>query len=172
MEIVLEPPREVLGVLLVPVVITVALALAIKLFNKQVSWPGRIVPVAIASVMAGAVLWTAFQRRTFAFGEQGIVDDTFGGPIHIAWSDVEEARRVRDVWRSEFGLAMRTNGMAYGRVRAGEFRLRNGQSAHVFMLTNVDEAFVIRSKGALYVYAPEPFEAFALAVAGHVQGAQ
>lgn len=172
MEIVLPPPREVLGVLLVPVVIAVALALAIKLGNKQVSWPGRVIPVAIASVMAGAVLLTAFKRRTFAFGEQGIVDDTFGGPIRIDWSDVEEARRVSDVWRSEWSLALRTNGMAYGRVRAGEFRLRNGQSAHVFMFTNVGEAYVIRSKGALYVYAPEPFEAFATAVAGHVQAVQ
>lgn len=168
MEITLEPPRAVLLLLGMPLLVALALFLAIKVGNKQISWAARVVPVVLATIPAVIVVSVAFQKRTFGWSDAGIRDDAFGSPVVLAWSDIEEARRVPDVWRSEWGLSLRTFGTAYGPYRAGEFRLHNGQSARVFMMTNVRDAIVLRAHGATYVYAPEPFEPFAATVALHV----
>jgi len=165
----MQPPHGVLLVALaLPLVMIVALTLAIKLSNKQVPWVHRIVPVALVSVVSLALIKVAYTPHSFRWSEWGICDDTFGAQVDLAWSDIEEARRIPDVWRSEFTLALRTNGTAYGPYRAGSFRLANGDSARVFMMTSARDAVLIRAHGAMYLFAPEPFEDFAAAVKRHV----
>lgn len=165
----MEPPRVVLLIALaLPLVVAAAIALAVRSSRKRVPWAHRIVPVALVLVVSAMMVKTAFAERTFRWSESGIRDDTFGAALELGWSDIEEARLVSDVWRSDVRPGLRTNGTAYGPYRAGHFRLANGSSARVFMMTTVRDAIVLRARGQTFVYAPEHFEDFAATLERHL----
>lgn len=168
MEIVIEPPHVVALVMLVPLLAVFALFLATKVGNKVIPRWQLALPVIFVTIPCLVVLGTAYKKRTFGWNDGGIQDHSFGN-VDLRWSDIEEVRRVPDVWASEWGLALRTNGMAYGPYRAGQFRLRNGLSAHVFMMTSATEAIVLRTSKETFVYAPVPFDEFAATVARKLQ---
>ena len=159
----IEPPHVVSLVLLLPLATLFAVFLATKVRGHDLPRWKLAVPVLFVTIPCLVVVATAYKRRTFAWSDAGIEDHAFGD-VSLRWSDVEEVRRVPDVWASEWGPALRTDGMAYGVYRAGRFRLRNGASARVFMMTTAREAFVFRTRRGTYVYAPMPFEGFAAVV--------
>lgn len=165
----MEPPRVVLLVAVaLPLVLALAMAVVVRVSRKHVPWLHRVLPVALVTVLSLVLAKEALTERTFRWSEAGIRDDTFGSTIDLGWSDIEEARVVPDVWRSEVRLSLRTYGTAYGAYRAGRFRLANGETARVFMMTTVRDGMVLRARGQTFVYAPEHFEDFVATVQRHV----
>ena len=156
MEVVVPGPIQVTYFLIgLPLFITVV---ALALRGKPILH--RILMVLVVSAACLTFYLLAMGPMRFSWDEKGIVDATFQDPIHIAWSDIREARLIPNYERSEFRPSVRTMGTAYAGYGAGNFRLANGMNVRVFLTPETNDALLITTGNGTYLYAPPHFELF------------
>ncbi len=163
MEIVVPPPAIGVAILLGLPVLTIVLMLVV---------PGpkaaRIVPAVLIGVVCAVLYHVAARPMRFAWDAQGVRDGTFGDERRIAWSDVRDARLVRDYTRSEYRPSRRTHGTYYSGYGSGTWSLADGRPARVFFEPGTADALLVTVGGERYLWAPRSFDRFLEAVRAHV----
>ncbi len=164
MEIVVPPPE--LGRYLLLGIPLVGALVGLAMRGRPVAL--RVVPFAFMCVVSGVVWRQAMRPMRFAWDERGVRDATFGDERTVRWSDVQEARLVRNYAGSQLRPVRRTGGTYYSGYGSGVWTLADGRSVRVFFEPGTCDALLVTAAGQTYLWAPSSFDRFLQAARAHV----
>jgi hypothetical protein len=126
----------------------------------------KAIALVLAVVVLGVFVGTTWRTRYVRIDDAGISTNAVG-TLSLPWDRVASARFDRTGPASEFWPVARTAGTSMGSYHAGWFRLRNGESARLFVQGD-GPRLVLRTPDALYVLGFDGIDEAVEAIAAHV----
>jgi len=151
MEIIIQPPKTILYILLaVPAVIIISMLL------KKGDIKKKVLSLGLAIVIMVIILFVVYREGSITVDEEGIRAQTFG-KIELSWAQVSKAEYVDNFESTEYGIKSKLSGIGIGELKAGRFLLQNGSSAKIVVQKSAD-ALVLTTKDGLVLLAPNKLE--------------
>jgi hypothetical protein len=149
MQIAIETPIILLWIILGADLVAIA-----SILLKKGKLLVRLIAVAAVAVLSAVLLLLVYRPHSLSLTAAGIVDGTYGRRITTPWSEVREARLVRDFAAGEYRPTLKVNGNGLARLKTGWFKLANGRTARVLIQSSAD-ALLLETEHALYLLAPD-----------------
>lgn len=162
MEWTIGPSKILIGIMAALLLVIIA-AMILKPGQGQEKRTALVI-LAVVYLVVGIL----FLRPCRLTADSSGFSSTAYGRIRFTWEEVAEARRIDGLKSSPYAPAYRINGGGGEDLRAGTYKLENGEKAKV-VLQDPDNAYLIRThRGHLYLLSVRPFGEFAGILEAHL----
>jgi hypothetical protein len=148
MEIILPVPHFLLFIML-GIFIIVTASMLLKKAHSGV----KIAIIIVAAALCCVVLFFFYRESKLVVSDQGIYTNTYG-EVMIRWDEVDRVLVVDHLRESEYNPQYKVWGFDLGDIGYGDFRLRNGKVAYIFVQNRL-KGLVIEAGEKIYLFAPE-----------------